>query len=77
MGREQLEITFIKKPRIPFSLIVNISTKETIIATKNDVSGPKIKPLIAMIISFGSYFKKSTSGTRPITLVQHCLNNNE
>ena len=60
-ANEQLEMTFMINPKIPFSLIVNISTKETIKATVNEVSGPKIKPLIAIMMSLGSYFKKSTS----------------
>ena len=56
---------FIKQPIIPFSLIVTISTKETIKAMRNEVRGPKISPPIAIIMSFGSYFKKSTRGIRP------------
>ena len=51
--------------------MVNISTKATIKATVNDVSGPKINPLIAMIISFGSYFKKSTRGTRKVAVAAY------
>ena len=53
-ANEQLEMTFIINPKTPFSLIVNISTKETIKATVNEVIGPKIKPLITIIMSLGS-----------------------
>ena len=45
-------MTFIKKPKIPFSLIVTISTKETVNAMKNEVRGPKINPPIAIIIDY-------------------------
>lgn len=60
-AKEQLEIMFMINPRMPVSLIVNISAKDTINATKNEVSGPKSRPLIAIIMSFGSYFKKGRS----------------
>ena len=54
-----------------FSLIVNISTKETINATEYEVNGLKINPLIAMLLSLGSYFKKSTRGIRPIAVATY------
>ena len=58
-------MTFIIQPRTPFSLIVSISARETASVTASAASGPRTRPPAAMTASLGSYFKKSTSGTRP------------
>ena len=49
---------------MPVPLMVNICTTETITVTVREVRGPQIRPPITMIMSFGSYFKKSTIGIR-------------
>ena len=52
-------------PHGPVSLMVSSSARETARAAAKEADGPKAKPPMARITSLGSYFKKSTSGTRP------------
>lgn len=54
---------FIIHPIGPVSLMVNISINEVITLTTIADNGPRMKPQSVIIISFGSYFKKSTTGT--------------
>ena len=59
---------FMIQPRMPVSLTVNISRTETRTETRQAVIGPQIRPPRVMTTSFGSYFKKSTTGTRPTAM---------
>ena len=52
------------QPTIPVSLMVTISSSETMPETMNAAIGPNRKPPMVMITSFGSYFRNSTTGIR-------------
>ena len=64
-AKEQVERMFITQPRMPVLLMVTISSSDTITETQRAAAGPHRMPPRAMMISFGSYFKNNTTGTRP------------
>ena len=53
---------------MPVSLAEIISIKETTTEIIKEAKGPKRKPPMTIMTSLGSYFRKSTTGTRPTTI---------
>lgn len=60
----QVDRLFITQPSGPVVLTVTISSSDTATDTPAAMPGPHNRPPSAMTMSFGSYFKNSTTGTR-------------
>ena len=67
-AKQTVDRIFIIRPIIPVSLSVTISINETTVEIRNALSGPKIKPPIVIIISFGSYFRNKVTGILPTAI---------
>ena len=62
----QVDSRFIRHPMGPVSLMVTISSKDTMADTIKAAIGPKRNPPMVMTTSLGSYLRKRTMGMRTV-----------